>query len=72
VRTFNYKLIEFYEGEHVELYDLAADPGEKKDLAASEPEMVEAMRGFLHRWRKLVDAQMPTPNPGYKSEGGGQ
>ncbi|MCB1128880.1 MAG: hypothetical protein KDM81_20450, partial [Verrucomicrobiae bacterium] len=34
----------------IELYDLAADPREDRNLAASEPERVEAMRTTLDRW----------------------
>jgi len=34
-----------------ELYDLASDPAEAHNLAASEPERLEAMRGLLSRLR---------------------
>lgn len=34
----------------IELYDLAADPHEDRNLAASEPGRVEAMRTMLDRW----------------------
>ena len=33
-----------------ELYDLVADPHEKTDLAAREPERVKALRAVLDRW----------------------
>ncbi len=65
VRARDWKLIEFYEDNHVELYNLAADIGETKDLAGSLPEKAEALRGQLHDWRQSVAAQMPTPNPDY-------
>jgi uncharacterized sulfatase len=35
-----------------ELYDLAADPHEERDLAAAEPERLEAMRANLDAWWK--------------------
>jgi arylsulfatase A-like enzyme len=67
VRAGRWRLIEVYEDMHVELYDLGADVGEKTDLAAKLPEKAAELRGRLHAWRKAVGAQMPTPNPNYKS-----
>ena len=66
VRMGDWKLIEFYEDNRVELYNLKADIGEKNDLAAKMPEKVNKLRDMLHTWRKEVDAKMPTPNPNYK------
>ena len=63
MRSGNYKLLEFFEDSRVELYDLAADPGEQHDLASAQPERAEAMRKELAEWRRSLDAQMPTPNP---------
>ena len=68
VRLGNFKLIEFYEDDHVELYDLSHDISEKKDLADTMPEKAKALREMLHDWRKDVDAQMPTPNPDFKTD----
>ncbi|HEU5118195.1 MAG TPA: sulfatase, partial [Isosphaeraceae bacterium] len=59
IREGKYKLIEFYEDDHVELYDLEADQGEENDLAKSQPEVAAILRGKLHDWLKKVDAQMP-------------
>jgi arylsulfatase A-like enzyme len=58
-----YKLLEFFEDDRVELYDLQADPGEEKDLAAADPERAGDLRKKLAQWRQSVGAQMPTPNP---------
>ncbi len=72
IREGNLKLIEWYEDGRTELYDIAADIGEQKDLAGERPADVERLRGRLARWRASVAAQMPTPNPEYrpaKSEG---
>jgi arylsulfatase A len=63
VRARDWKLIELYEDDHVELYNLADDLGETRDLARSMPEKAEALRRRLHDWRKAVGAQMPTANP---------
>ena len=66
VRVGDYKLIEFYEDNRVELYNLKADIGEKNNLAEKMPGMAAELRKMLEAWRKDVDAQMPTPNPDYK------
>jgi arylsulfatase A-like enzyme len=64
VRDGEWKLIEWYEDSSVELFNLARDPGEKSNLAASEPERVQALLAKLRAWRQEVGAKMPTPNPG--------
>jgi arylsulfatase A-like enzyme len=69
VRAGDWKLIEFYEDMHVELYNLKADIGEKHDLAAKQPAKAAELRRLLADWRKAVNAQMPTPNPDYKPAG---
>ena len=63
IRSGNYRLIEFHEDNSIRLYDLKNDLGEQNDLATKMPQKAAALRDELHRWRKSVDAQMPTPNP---------
>jgi arylsulfatase A len=63
VLSENLRLIHFYEDDRVELYDLAADPGEKTDLAAIRPEQRNALTSMLDSWLKQTGAQMPVPNP---------
>lgn len=63
VREGPFKLIEFYEDGHAELYDLREDIGEADDLAAAMPEIVQELLNKLHSWRESVGAQMPTINP---------
>ena len=70
VRIGDYKLIEFYEDNRVELYNLKADIGEKKNLAGKMPDKAAKMRKILQTWRKDVHAQMPKPNPDYKPRKG--
>jgi arylsulfatase A-like enzyme len=65
IRSGDYKLVEFYNDMHVELYNIREDIGEQRDLAAAQPERVNELRDRLHAWRKEVGAQMPTPNPNY-------
>jgi arylsulfatase A-like enzyme len=52
VRKGRWKLIRIPDASGVrwELYDLEADPGESVDLAASEAERVDALRGLLEAW----------------------
>ena len=65
VRAGDYKLIEFYEDGHVELYNLRDDLAEAKNLAAVMPERAAALRKRLNDWRESVKAQMPEKNPAY-------
>jgi len=65
LREGNWKLIENYEDGSLELYDLAADPGERHDLAAEQPERARDMRAKLDAWRTASNVQLNTPNPDY-------
>lgn len=65
VRAGDWRLIEFFEDRHVELYNLADDVHERHDLAAKMPDKADQLRRMLHAWRKKVGAQMPTANPDY-------
>ncbi|MEX2169997.1 MAG: sulfatase [Pirellulales bacterium] len=65
IRRGDYRLIEFYDDNRVELYNLRDDVGERNNLADSSPALVKSLRDELHTWLRAVDAQMPTPNPGY-------
>jgi len=66
IRMGDYKLIEFFEDHHVELYHLANDIGEKKNLADSIPEKANELLERLHSWQKETGARFPTPNPNHK------
>jgi arylsulfatase A len=66
VRSGDWKLLEYFEDNHVELYSLRDDPGEKQDLAAAQPERVAQLRARLHSWWQEVGAQMPQTNAAYR------
>jgi arylsulfatase A-like enzyme len=66
VRAGDFKLIESYEDNRVELYNLRADIGEQHDLAAEMPDKAAELRQMLHQWRTEVGAVMPQPNPNWK------
>ena len=59
IRRGNWKLIEFYHWEKVELYDLAADPGEEHDLSGARPATAQELLTILHGWQKQVGAVVP-------------
>jgi len=64
------KLIEFFETGKLELYDLAEDPAEGRNLAGRDPERAEKLHGMLREWRAKVGAGMPQTNPDYGKEAG--
>ena len=63
IRAGDWRLVEFFEDGRIELYNLADDPGEARDLAPSMPEKADELRGRLSAWRIKVGAQLPRPNP---------
>jgi arylsulfatase A-like enzyme len=74
VREGDWKLIEFFEDDHVELFNLREDPAEAHEISAAQPERTAALRAKLHAWRVAEGAQLPTPNPNYDpaKAGGGK
>ncbi len=68
IREGDWKLIEFYEFEDRELYNLAEDPGEQRNLARSEPYKLRELSGKLAAWQTQMGARMPQPNPGYTAD----
>jgi len=67
VRARDWKLLEYFEDNHVELYRLADDLSESKDLSADAPARARQLRDALHSWRASVNASMPKPNPNVRS-----
>lgn len=63
IRAGDFKLVEFFNDMHVELYNIRNDIGEQRDLARAMPEKAAELRTRLQAWRKEIGAQMPTPNP---------
>ncbi len=63
IREGDWKLLEYFEDRHVELYHLREDPGEKTDLASRQPAQAERLRSRLDEWRRRVEARLPTVNP---------
>lgn len=65
IRSGDYRLIEYHRDGNVELYNLADDIGESKDLSRHQPDIVNGLKAKLHAWRESVSAQMPSPHPDY-------
>ena len=62
VRWGDWKLLEFFEDNRVELYNLRADLGETRNLTTSNPAKVKELHDKLVAWRKELHAPMPTKN----------
>jgi arylsulfatase A-like enzyme len=50
IRMNQWKLIEFYEEEKIELYNLEDDPAERMDLSSKYPERSRAMKEKMHQY----------------------
>jgi arylsulfatase A len=72
IRQGDWKLIEFFEDNRVELYNLRDDPAEQNDLAATLSEEAAGLRQRLSAWRQQTRAQMPAPNPDFDPARAGQ
>jgi hypothetical protein len=65
VRDGDWKLIEFYDTDRRELFNVAREAGDATNLAGEQPEQLARLAALLADWRKAVDARMPKPNPDY-------
>ncbi|MES2594932.1 MAG: sulfatase [Verrucomicrobiota bacterium] len=65
IRRGDWKLIQWFEGDRLELFNLANDLSETKNLAGQEPEKVQSLLAELKAWQKDVGALMPTRNEAY-------
>lgn len=57
IRCGDWKLIEYFEDGHVELYNLKDDMSETTDLASKLPDKAAELKKMLADWRKSVGAQ---------------
>ena len=61
-------MIEHFEDGRLELFDLAQDIGETKNLAEEQPERARDLQRQLAEWRASVGAQMPELNPEFDQD----
>ena len=65
IRKGRWKLIETFDPERLELFDLEQDLGETNNLAEQRPKLTADLRHDLESWRQQVGAQMMALNPDY-------
>lgn len=66
IRKGDWKLIQFFETNTTELYDLSQDPGEQYDLATENAEKADELLSQLKTWQTENDANIPeTLNPDF-------
>jgi arylsulfatase A-like enzyme len=67
IRKGDYKLLEFFEDGHLELYNLIKDPGEMYNLAEQNPEQSAILYSLMQEWREEMGAPYPLViNPEYE------
>ncbi len=68
MRSGDWKILHYFEDDSIELYNLADDQGETDDLSGQLPEVRNRLYNMLQTWRREINAQFPSFNPGYKPE----
>ena len=69
----DWKLIEWFETGHRELYNLKDDLSEQHDLSQVEPKKLAELQLMMTAWRTTVQAPIPlTPNPEYQADAAGK
>ena len=62
VRSGDWKLQEYFEDGHLELYNLRDDLSQTNNLASKLPERTKELHARLAAWREAIKAPMPTKN----------
>lgn len=66
IRKGDWKLIQFFEDNSIQLYNLKSDIGEETDLSTAEPKQAQALLKELQAWQKKTKAAIPTKlNPDF-------
>lgn len=66
VRKGDWKLVQNFEKNTFELYNLKTDISEQKDEMATSSKIADRLKKCLLSWQKDVGAKLPTPNPNVK------
>jgi len=73
IRHGNYKLVKAAGNDNPELYDLAADIGETKDLSTEKPAVYKDLQARYDAWNKtLVEPRWQAPSAAIRGEKKGQ
>jgi arylsulfatase A-like enzyme len=70
VREGDWKMLQYLEDGRVELYNLASDLGESKNLADKNPEKAAELLDKLNSWRNETNAGKITLNPKFQENSG--
>lgn len=65
IREGNWKLIQFYGDNHIELYNLRWDIEERRNVARTFPAKAAELLKKLNEWKRKTTAKMPIFNPYY-------
>ena len=65
MRLGPFKLIEFYESDSYELYNLEKDISEEYNIINKEKVVAQKMMEMLSDWKADVSAIIPVENPDY-------
>ncbi len=68
IRVGDFKLIEYFTSGKLELFNLANDPSEKKNLLSFMPAKAKELHRRLQRWRAEVNAKIFKHRPGKKNK----
>ncbi|MFT5831623.1 MAG: arylsulfatase A-like enzyme, partial [Bacteroidia bacterium] len=67
MRCGEWKLIQSFETNSFELYNLTEDPGEQTNLASIRTEVFKGLKSQLEAWQQSTDAPVDFPlNPNYE------
>ena len=66
VRRGDWKLIEHFEDDRLELFNLRDDESEETNLAHAQPGLVHELHALLRAWQREIEALIPKPNPYHK------
>lgn len=69
IRLGKYKLIDNFERERQELYDLEADLSETNDISGANPGKTKELYDLLKKWREENNAIMMDRNPNFQQQG---
>lgn len=58
IRLGDYKLIDFYNQNRMELYNITSDPGERNNLIEKEPKTAQSLLRELSKWREELGVKM--------------
>jgi arylsulfatase A len=65
IRKGKFKLIQYYETNTVEMFNLEIDPAETTNIYTQNKSAGDQLLQELNEWKVRMNAKLPKPNPGY-------